>query len=70
MRNARTKIPCVHCKEPEAANELAVLREVIDETIRDLGSEVTAPCSVDDSGALRLLAARAVQRLRAARAAA
>jgi len=66
----RAKTPCDRCGEPGAATELAVLRDVIDQTIRDLDSEITAPQAIDDDGMLRALAQRAVSRLRAVRQAA
>ena len=66
MQNATQKTLCLRCGE-SPADALAVLRDVIDRTIRDLDSEVTAPKIVDDGGVLRSIAAVALQRLRAAR---
>ena len=67
MQNATQMTSCARCGKPPV-DALAVLREVIDQTIRDLDSEVTAPRIVDDGGVLRSLAEIAVRRLRAARA--
>lgn len=66
----RPKTPCTRCGAGDSAEELDLLRSVIDETIRDLDSEITAPRVIDDDGTLRALTQRAVSRLRAARRAA
>jgi len=66
MLTATQKTACDQCGKPPV-DALAVLRAVIDQTIRDLGSEVLAPRTLDDGGSLRILTEAAVARLKAAR---